>query len=273
MPPKRGLGRGLDALLPSDDSTQPSSEVAIGLIRLPDTQPRQKFAEAPLKELAASIRQHGVLQPLVVTAAGTEYVLVAGERRLRASQLAGLTTVPVHVRDQAEQDRFELALLENLQREDLSPLEEARAYRSLLAGSDLTQEALAQRLGVSRSQIAGSVRLLTLPGDIAIALEEGRVSVGHAKLLVSLEGASQRQLFEAITSRGLTVRQAERWRGGSRGRKTAQSAEQPAWLRQLEQSLGTAVSQSGTNQRGTLKISYHSTEQLNELLEKLIERR
>ena len=273
MPPKRGLGRGLDALLPPDEPSQPTSEVAIGLIRLPDAQPRQKFAEAPLQELAASIKQHGVLQPLVVTAAGNEYVLIAGERRLRASQMVGLTTVPVHVRDQAEQDRFELALLENLQREDLSPLEEARAYRSLLSGSGLTQEALASRLGVSRSQIAGSVRLLTLPGDIAIALEEGKISVGHAKLLVGLEGSLQRQLFEAITRKGLTVRQAERWRGSSRAKGAQTASDAPAWLRQLEQSLGTAVSRSGTDHRGILKVSYHSTEQLNELLEKLIVRR
>lgn len=273
MPPKRGLGRGLDALLPNDDQKRPVSEVAIGLIRLPDTQPRQKFAERPLRELAASIKQHGVLQPLVVTAAGSEYVLVAGERRLRASQLAGLTTVPVHVRDQAEQDRFELALLENLQREDLSPLEEARAYRSLLAGSDLTQEALSKRLGVSRSQIAGSVRLLTLPGDIAIALEEEAISVGHAKLLVGLDGPAQRRLFEAIIAKGLTVRQAERWRGGANRQTVSRATESPAWLRQLEQSLGTGVSRSGTDRQGTLRISYHSTEQLNELLEKLIERR
>jgi ParB family chromosome partitioning protein len=266
MPRKHGLGRGLDALLPSDDA--PTTEVAIGEIALPDAQPRQKFAEGPLRDLAASIRQHGVLQPLVVSRQDSGYVLIAGERRLRASKLAGLRTVPVHVRTGAQQDRFELALLENLQRENLSPLEEARAYRTLLAETNLTQEALSERLGVNRSQIAGSIRLLTLPADIAIALEERKISTGHAKILAGKEGAEQRQLFDAIVAKGLTVRQAEVFRTGSR--PATKSQEAPAWLRQLEQSLGTQVSRSGSDRRGKLQIHYHSTEQLNELLEKFL---
>jgi ParB family chromosome partitioning protein len=253
--------------LPADDA--PTTEVAIGEIALPDSQPRQKFAEGPLRDLAASIKQHGVLQPLVVTRAGSGYVLVAGERRLRASKLAGRATVPVHVRSGAEQDRFELALLENLQRENLSPLEEARAYRTLLSESSLTQEALSERLGVSRSQIAGSIRLLTLPADIAIALEERQISTGHAKILAGKQGAEQRQLFDAIVSKGLTVRQAESFRPNA-GSAAAAAAETPAWLRQLEQSLGTEVSRQGTDRRGKLQIHYHSTEQLNELLEKFL---
>lgn len=268
MPRKHGLGRGLDALLPSDDS--PTTEIAIGEINLPDSQPRQKFAEGPLQDLAASIRQHGVLQPLVVSKSDSGYVLVAGERRLRASKLAGLSTVPVHVRTGAEQDRFELALLENLQRESLSPLEEARAYRTLLSESNLTQEALSERIGVSRSQIAGSIRLLSLPADIAIALEEKRITTGHAKILAGKEGAEQRQLFDAIISKSLTVRQTEAYRPGGRNAAGASKAESPAWLRQLEHSLGTQVSRSGSDRRGKLQIHYHSTEQLNELLEKFI---
>lgn len=266
MPPKRGLGRGLDALLPNND--QETAEVSLAAIEADPEQPRKRFPEQSLMALAFSIKRHGLLQPLVVERQGERYRLIAGERRLRAAKLAGLSTVPVHVRTLAEHTRFELALLENLQREDLSSLDEARAYKRLLSESDQTQEELAKRLGISRAKIAGTLRLLVLPADIAAQLESGQLSTGHAKVLAGLPEEDQRKLAAAITERGLSVRQAERWQPGRRIQATP--APDPAWLRQLEQSLGTKVARRGSDKKGVLSIRYDSTEQLNSLLERLL---
>lgn len=268
MGPKRGLGRGLDALLPSAPADADATEVAVNEINPAPDQPRRTFPEQALMALAYSVKQHGILQPLVVTKVDQGYQLIAGERRLRASKLAGLETVPVYIRTIEEHTRFELALLENLQREDLTPLEEARAYERLLAETNQTQDGLAKRLGISRAKIAASVRLLSLPTDIAKSLELGDITPGHAKVLVGLAADDQRRLFEAIKAKGLTVREAERWRPG--GRKPATREPAPAWIQQLEQSLGTEVTRRGSDRQGSLQIRYHSAEELNALLARLL---
>ena len=264
-PQKSALGKGLDALLPD---TEERTEVAIDQISARPDQPRQTFPEKALMELAYSIRMHGILQPLVVAPTESGFVLIAGERRLRAAKLAGLRNVPVFVRSVDEQNHYELALIENLQRTDLSSLEEARAYRKLMTDFSLTQDDLAKRLGKSRSKIAGALRLLQLPDELARAVGDGTISAGHASALLAWEGNEQRQLFDAIKERGLTVRQAESWRPASGAPRPSQP-ERPAWLIELERTLGTRVSRRGSDKKGSLVIDYHSTEELNALLDRL----
>lgn len=265
---RHGLGRGLDALLPD---TEERTEIAIERIVARTDQPRRTFPESGLLELAHSIRQHGILQPLVVAPAGDSFTLIAGERRLRAAKIAGLAHLPVIIRSADEQDRFELALIENLQRADLTPVEEARAYGRLMAEGNLTQEDLAKQLGKSRSRIANTVRLLKLPPEIAAALEQGRLTAGHANaLLAQTNEADRSRLFQLITERQLTVRQAEQWRPSKKS-PAAQtpSAARPAWVGELERRLGTRVRRRGSDRGGSLVIHYDSAEQLSELIDRL----
>lgn len=282
--PNSGLGRGLDALLP--EAEESVTEVAVGAITVDPNQPRQKFPDTELTELAQSIRQHGLLQPLVVSAddnASTGasgrpggYRLIAGERRLRAAKLAGLSNVPVVVRSVEEQQRFELALVENLQRSDLSPIEEAKAYVHLMSAGAETQEQLAKRLGRSRSRIAQLTRLLKLSAEMQAALERGAISVGHAQALLALAEPERAKLFAAIQAKHLSVRQAEAWRPGARGakaraasRSAKRGGDQPGWLRQLELEVGLPIERRGTNQRGSLVITYDSGEQLEAIVRRL----
>lgn len=269
--PNGGLGRGLDALLP--DADEGVTEVAVDKIVADPNQPRQTFHDTELTELAQSIRQHGLLQPLVVSTSddGT-YRLIAGERRLRAAKLAGLSNVPVVVRSVEEQQRFELALIENLQRSDLSPVEEAKAYARLMSEGGETQEQLAKRLGKSRSRIAQLVRVLKLSAEMQRALERGQISTGHAQALLAVEGADRDRLFTLIVERGLSVRETERQASGAPGEarpSVAVSSEKPGWLRQLELELGQPVERRGTNQRGSLVITYDSGEQLEAIVQRL----
>jgi ParB family chromosome partitioning protein len=271
--PNSGLGRGLDALLP--DADEGVTEVAIGKVVADPNQPRQTFHDTELSELAQSIRQHGLLQPLVVSPADDGYQLIAGERRLRAAKLAGLSNVPVVIRSVEDQQRFELALIENLQRSDLSPGEEARAYARLMSEGGETQEQLAKRLGKSRSRIAQLVRILKLSAEMQAALERGEITTGHAQaLLAAEEGAERDRLFTAILERKLSVREAERQAaGGSAGpARNKAAADTPDWLRQLELELGQPVERKGTNQRGSLVIKYDSGEQLEAIVKRLSNR-
>ena len=261
--PKRGLGRGLEALLPD---AEPKREVAIASIRLPDTQPREQFIEQGIMQLAASIKHHGVLQPLVVTEDGGGYRLIAGERRLRASKQAGLSHVPVFIRSDDTQRHFELALIENLQRSDLSPLEEAKAYERLLAESDVTQDDLSKRLGVGRSKIALALRLLKLPAAAQRALSEGRIQAGHAQAILSADPERQQAVLDAIVGQKLSVRAAEQLAKGAAPR---QPAVQPAWADELSRSLGAKVQVRGNVKRGTLSIGYHSAAELERIVGRL----
>ena len=296
---KMGLGRGLDALIPTPrpEAAGLSSVQSVELERIVPNphQPRERFAHEALRELAESIRAHGIIQPLVVTqirsaglphrsadgaspsAAGEplpRYHLIAGERRWQAARLAGLTTVPVVVREASPQAMLELALIENIQRADLNPLEEAAAYRHLMDDFHLTQEQVAERVGKSRVAVANAVRLLKLPDEIRMALSEGRISEGHARALLRIENVGeQRRLLKKIIDEGLSVRQVEAY-GEAESRAPRQRGETPArtaprdpQARHLEEEFRRALGTKVTLQRhrsggGRLIIEFFSEEEL-----------
>lgn len=272
---RRALGRGLDALIPGVGNEQSGSDLAIvplSAIRPNPMQPRQTFREETVADLAESIRQKGVLQPLLVRRIGAaSYELIAGERRLRAAERAGLTHVPITVRDVSDDEMLELALIENLQREDLNPLEEARAYRRMMSELDMTQQELSARVGKDRSTIANTVRLLQLPAKILEQIERGEISAGHARALVSAESDSAKlALARRIVSQRLSVRQTEKL-----ARARVASPDGDSDLRQAEQrlteTLGTRVRLQGKKGgQGKLEIEYYSLEQLNGLIERLL---
>jgi len=210
---RKALGKGLEALFPATPAAPPAPGerlVAVeDIVSNPD-QPRRHFDEETLAALADSIRRYGVLQPLVVRAAGARYELIAGERRLRAAQRAGLERVPVVLREASPERRFELALIENLQREDLSPLEEAEAYRRLIDEFGLTQEEIAMRVGKSRPAIANALRLLGLPDSVKAQVETGELSAGHARAVLSVDPAEQASLQATPAQRRIGIRGARR---------------------------------------------------------------
>lgn len=278
---RSGLGKGLDALIPGGESATPGGAVQyvpIEAIRPNPRQPRSQVDETKLEELAASIREHGVLQPLIVRQGEQEgeYILIAGERRWRAAQRAGLQRVPVLVREVTEQQQLELALIENIQRDDLNPLETAEAYRQLHEEFGLSHEEIAQRVGKSRVAVTNTLRLLKLAPAVKEALLAGRISEGHARALLGLPTPqAQSAALESVLRRGLTVRQTEELvRHLTGGRKTSPSKPAPApEVRDLEErlrrSLGTRVSLQGDLRRGRIVIHYYSEEELEALLEKL----
>lgn len=280
MTRSRGLGRGLDALIPA--ATGGVDEVDVDLIVPNPLQPRSTFDDSSLDELTNSIREHGVIQPLLVSASGSDgvYQLIAGERRLRAARLAGLPRVPVVVKEAASRDLLELALVENLQREDLNPLEEAQAYRRLADEFELTQEAIATRVGRSRTAVANAMRLLGLSDDIKANLASGAISEGHARALLGLEDESaRRDACEQVLERGLNVRQTEelvrRWPGAdapAQGARPspAQDPDTAAIESTLRASLGTKVElKRGSRGRGRLVLHFYSDEELEALLTQL----
>ncbi len=207
---RRGLGRGLEALLGEAAAETAPAEVGVDEIDPNPLQPRRRFGEEELAELAASIREHGVVQPVVVRPVGGRYQLVAGERRWRAARLAGLRTIPAVVRAVPDDRLLEFALIENIQREDLTPLEEARAYDALLRHLGCTQEQLAARLGRSRAAVTNTLRLLQLDAEVQELIENGRLSEGHGRALLGLtDPGAQRELARVMAERGMSVRQAE----------------------------------------------------------------
>jgi ParB family chromosome partitioning protein len=274
---RTGLGRGLDALIPN---RQPSvDDVDVDLIAPNPHQPRSVFDTDALAELAASIREHGVIQPLIVSrpagdhAVGT-YQLIAGERRLLAARQAGLKRVPVIVKEASPQDLLELALVENLQRQDLGPLEESTAFRRLVDEFGLTQEAIATRVGRSRSAIANSLRLLSLPDDIRSSLARGEISAGHARALLGIEEPEERhRVWRRVVEGGLTVRDAESLAKGRamprRRRPRAASADLAAVEEKLRGALGTRVTLTRGRKGGRLIIHFFSDEELDALIERL----
>jgi len=287
----RGLGRGFGALLPGEDSFSVPDAAAGDVVKIvpltsvepnPD-QPRKEFDVATLEELAASIKEQGVLQPLLVEGWASGYRIVAGERRWRAAQLAGLTEIPVLVRSFTEESRMEIALIENIQRADLKPMEEARAYRNLMEAFNLTQEDVAKKVGKQRSTVANALRLLRLPEDMQTSLDQGSLTAGHARAILSVilpEG--QKVLFQAVLVEGLSVREAEdraqKLNAGSAvGTPKAPSsvpvARRPAEIADLEQRfidrLGTKVIIKGDSRRGKIEITYVSADDLDRLYEVL----
>lgn len=272
MAMKKGLGRGLDALL--GDYTQPTPEGVQQVdIRRIDTnagQPRKDFDQEKLQELADSIRQHGVVQPILLRQNGERYVIVAGERRFRAARLAGLDQVPAIVKDLDETQVMEVALIENLQREDLNPIEEAAAIRFLMQQHDLTQEEVSKRLSKSRPAIANSLRLLTLPEPVQAYLRNGKLQAGHARALAGLQDPeAQAVLADKIVGEGLSVRAAESL-AREQGQKPPRQKKEPpatdpdlaAAEASLREWLGTKVSIQGSSQRGRIIIEYYNAELL-----------
>ena len=293
---KTGLGRGLGALLggqkPPETAEAPSDsqaaaeavpanavrQVSIDSVQPCPSQPRKDFERQPLEELAASIEVNGILQPLVARTTGEgQLELIAGERRWRAAQIAGLETVPVIVREASDSQVLELALVENLQREDLNPVEEAQGYALLMEAFDLTQEATAQRVGKSRAAVANAVRLLNLSESLQTHLRQGRLSVGHAKVILGLEGAQQQTLVaNRVIKESLSVRETEelidKLQGGSTGKTSTQRSPQTRGVHvtslenRLKEKLGTKVSLTYREGKGALTIKYFSDDDLERIL-------
>ena len=270
---KGGLGRGLESLFEdaARDVGGPVSTLPLREIEPDKDQPRKDFDEQALSELADSIARHGLLQPIAVrAAAGGAYKIIAGERRWRAARLAGLSEVPVVIKDVTDAEAMELALIENLQREDLDPVEEAMGYRQLMERCELTQEQTAQKIGKSRSAIANSLRLLNLPEDVLTFLKEGKLSTGHAKVLLGLpEAALQSQAAEAVVGQNLNVRQTEALcKKLVKPEKPAKPQPlRPALAGEVEyalrQVLGSEVKVDYKNGQGSLTVHFYSDEQLS----------
>lgn len=274
MGSRHGLGRGLGALLSSTPPTEagPTTELPIEAIQPNPQQPRKDFDNKALEELSASLRQTGVLQPVVVRRLGEGYQLIVGERRWRAAKQAGLTRIPAVIREATDAQSIELALVENLLREDLNPMEEAEAYQRLLAEFGWTQEELAQRVGRDRSSIANCLRLLKLPEAIQADLRAGRLTMGHARALLPLTSpAEQLRLREEILAHSWSVRATEedvqRKRAQPVRRQLRRSAELAAVEDSLRVALATRVRLVGSERAGRIEIVYTSREELDRLAE------
>lgn len=282
-----GLGRGLDVLLPETDENLGDSiaQIAIGDIDPNPDQPRRTFTEETIAQLAESIREQGVLQPLLVVETNGRYRIVAGERRWRASRVAGLDTVPCIVRDMDTVQQMEIALIENLQREDLNPIETALGIRSLMQQCGYTQEAVAQRLSKSRPAVANLLRLLTLPDEVIALVRCGQLSAGHARVLAGLNSEQEQMLLAKETlEKGYSVRQlealaAQRREEPVQPKKPAPKPHAlPVELTELEnrirETMGVRATLTGTVKKGRIVLNYYSQEELerfNELLARLEE--
>jgi ParB family chromosome partitioning protein len=282
---KKVLGKGIGALFKDLEAAEPGegSNVSIKLLKPNPYQPRSRFPDEGLKELADSIREKGIIQPLLVEAEedGT-YTVIAGERRLRAARMAGLKEVPVLVRRFSMVEKVEIALIENIQRENLTPVEEAHGYRKLMELVELSQEEVARRVGKDRSTVANSLRLLKLPEPMLQALDRGDITPGHARAILALVNpADQQVLFDRVVGRGLSVREAEmQVQELKAGRRSARGGEPPAARkprraldpvleevrRRLMDALGTRVDVRGTPKRGKIEITYYSSDDLDRML-------
>ncbi|MDO4287641.1 MAG: ParB/RepB/Spo0J family partition protein [Eubacterium sp.] len=289
MAKARGLGRGLKALIPDealldlgdDNDTEASGDaqntvlyLSLNRIRPDEDQPRKYFNRERLEELAASIKEHGVIQPLVVRPENDGYTIIAGERRWRAATIAGLKEVPVIIRNFSQKEILEIALIENVQRENLNPIEEAAAYNVLINRYEMTQEEISDRIGKSRTTIANMIRMLKLPKEVRQEIFDGRLSPGHAKALLSLENNDQIVfLCKEIIGKDLSVRETE---------KRVKSLKKPAppidqikiedrYIIDIEDRLkyqfGTKVRLKGTETKGKIEVEYYSLDDLNRILD------
>lgn len=278
MVKKTGLGKGMAALLPVvEEEGKRYFSCPIEEIRPNKNQPRKTFTADKLEELAASIREKGIIQPLVVRKKGDHFELIAGERRWRAAQKAGLREVPVVIQDVSEDTALEMALIENIQREDLNAVEEAEAYHSLMENFSLTQEELARRVGKDRSTVANSLRLLKLPGDLKKDIVEDRLAMGHARAMLSLDTESQfREARDAILKGNLTVREAEslvkRMKGGRKPTVKSVSAEIHAadLVEQLQRRFMTRIAVRKSGKGGKIEIVYGNQDELERIVEILM---
>jgi ParB family chromosome partitioning protein len=275
----QGLGRGLDALIPQRAHPVGSTEIPIARVRPNPRQPRQRIDELELETLAASIREHGILQPILVTEVLDGYQVVAGERRLRASQLAGLERIPAIIRQLADREQLELALVENLQREDLGPLEEAHAFRSLVDEFGMSQEAIAARVGRARSTVSNTLRLLDLDVRIQAAIVDGSISEGHARAIGGLATDHQPRVLGTVVEQALSVRQTEELVRRLREPRLVPVPDETPRRRDpdlerveedLRLSLGTKVTLARSRKGGRIIIEYYSDEELSQLYDRLI---
>jgi ParB family chromosome partitioning protein len=308
MARKTGLGKGLDALLPTNDDESGDAALAAagentvarknavpiaagsGVTMLspsmlapnPD-QPRKHFDQTEMEELAASIAEHGLIQPIIAAGSGEDgtYIIIAGERRTRAARLAGLTEVPVIIRDYTDQKRMEISLIENIQRTDLNPIEEAAAYKNLMDFSRLSQDEVAARVGKNRSTVANALRLLRLPADMQKSIEEGGISPGHARALLSVtDKTSREKLYREILAASLSVRETEKRAAAlnsgpagetAKGGTEKTAAKRPPEINAMEEKfigrLGTKVAIEGDLNKGRIHIDYYSMEDLERLYE------
>ncbi len=280
MPPRSGLGKGLDALIPGSSPAVGENgltQVSVDLIQRNPRQPRQRFDSTELEELAASIREHGVIQPLVVSpVADGSYTLITGERRLQAARLAGLRTVPVVVRYASDQQFLELALIENVQRADLNPIEEAEAFQHLAKEFGLSHETIAARVGKSRVAITNTLRLLDAASGVKQALVDGNITEGHARALLALSSArAQEAALRTVVNLDLSVRQTEQLARKFSGhkpaskKKTGRGPNVGDVERRLRDGLGTKVTLKHGKKGGTITIYYYSDEELEAILERL----
>lgn len=287
----RGLGRGLDSLFGDYESfdtpkaevkekvvekikevNRGAEDISIALIDRNPNQPRKNFDEKALKELAQSIKTNGVIQPIIVTKKGDRYIIIAGERRWRASQLAGLKTVPCIVRNYTDREICEIAIIENLQREDLNPIESARAIKQLIETFDLTQEVVADRIGKSRPAVANTLRLLTLTPEVVNMIEAGKLSAGHARCLITVEDPKiQVELALKACDNKISVRELEKYikqlSKGNNGKKQTepQSLELKDFAKKMERIFSTKVSILGNDHKGRIFIDYYNGDDLQRI--------
>jgi ParB family chromosome partitioning protein len=290
MSQKKVLGRGLGALIPHRQeqpatpvdahATQGLAEIPISQIQPNPYQPRKTFNEASIEELARSVRQHGIVQPLVVTRAGDKYKLIAGERRFRAAQKAGLTTVPALIKEMMQEgDALQIALIENIQREDLNPIEEALAYHQLHDEFQLTQEEISKRVGKERSTVANFLRLLKLPDSVKKLLASGQLSMGHARALLAIESPKkQEQLADRVVRKNLNVRQTEMLASESSPKAAEKKEkEKDVFTRdaedKLQRTLRTKVEIDRRRRGGVIHIRYGSEDELIRVVDELMGRR
>lgn len=274
------LGKGLGALISEDPVSSDNSvrEIDVNSIDPNNDQPRKTFDNEKLNELAQSIKTYGIVQPIIVQQKDNRYVIIAGERRYRASRIAGLKTVPVVVKEYSKREFMEVSLVENLQREDLNPIEEAEAMRMLMDEHQLTQDVLSSRLGKSRSAVANTLRLLTLPDKVRIMVIAGDLSSGHARCLVSLESEEDKNnIADKIVTNGLSVRATEELIQNLKKKPKRQKVEKqpvPPEIRSAEttlsSALGTKVQIYGSLEKGKITLSYYNSEQLQSLYDFLI---
>ncbi|MFN0064179.1 MAG: ParB/RepB/Spo0J family partition protein [Myxococcaceae bacterium] len=286
-PPKRALGRGLGALLPSAGLSSSSgvtpkgsvSQLSLEMIQRDVHQPRKHMDDKQLRALADSIREQGVLQPILVRRTNGAFQIIAGERRWRAAQMAGLTEIPALVREVADAEAFELALVENLQRSDLNPIEEAEGYHRLIEEFGLSQEKAAQRVGKERSTVANALRLLGLPDEVKAMLVEGSLDMGHARALLGLSKAADvLALARKVVEQRLSVRETERQvknkKTGSGPERTAatpskNTSSTRAWIEDMQRALGTKVRLNDRGGKGTVEIEFYSYADLDRIAARL----
>jgi len=276
---RKALGKGLGALIPDhvDVEVQHKEEiiyVQTGQIKPNSFQPREDFVQASIEELAQSIKEKGVIQPLLVRRRGDNYELIAGERRFRACGILGLKEIPVVVRDVNDQDSLELALIENIQREGLNPIEEAHAYQHLVEKFNVTQDKISEVLGKSRVSVTNTLRLLKLPHEIQVEMKNGRITFAHGRALLEIDDQNyQRKLVQDVISKGLSVRELENLIKSSRPkaikRKIGQGQREPLVAileEQLQQALATKVRISKRKKRGHINIEFYSQEDLERIV-------